>query len=156
MRVDGVADVRRIGAHLDGQRNLRDQVAGMHADDGAADDAMGFLVEDQLGEAFAAADADRAAAVAVNVSLQQAIRDDDAGAYHRQSRELHAALTRPSRMYRLLHMLEAEEVDMDNMQLLNDGVKVGLTAFASVMGVLALLYFFVRILQKFDVDDKGK
>ena len=45
---------------------------------------------------------------------------------------------------------------MDNMQLLNDGVKVGLTAFASVMGVLALLYFFVRILKKFDVDDKGK
>lgn len=45
---------------------------------------------------------------------------------------------------------------MDNMQLLNDGVKVGLTAFASVMGVLALLYVFVRILQKFDVDDKGK
>jgi DNA-binding GntR family transcriptional regulator len=54
-----------------------------------------------------ASDADRAAAVAVNIRLEQAIRDDDAGAYHRQSRELHTALTRPSRMYRLLHMLEA-------------------------------------------------
>ena len=43
---------------------------------------------------------------------------------------------------------------MDNMQLLNDGVTVGLTAFASVMGVLALLYVFVLMLQKFDVDEK--
>ena len=43
---------------------------------------------------------------------------------------------------------------MDNMQLLNDGVEVGLTAFASVMGVLALLYVFVLMLQKFDVDEK--
>jgi len=61
-----------------------------------------------LGVAVAnATDADRAAAVAVNIRLQQAIHDDDAGAYHRQSRELHAALTRPSRMHRLLHMLEA-------------------------------------------------
>lgn len=54
-----------------------------------------------------ASDTDRAAAVAVNHLLQQAIADDDAVAYHRQSRNFHAALTRPSRMYRLLHMLEA-------------------------------------------------
>lgn len=54
-----------------------------------------------------ASDTDRAAAVAVNHLLQQAIADDDAAAYHRQSRNFHAALTRPSRMHRLLHMLEA-------------------------------------------------
>lgn len=53
-----------------------------------------------------ATDTDRAAAVAVNHLLEQAIADDDAAAYHRQSRQFHAALTRPSRMHRLLHMLE--------------------------------------------------
>lgn len=45
---------------------------------------------------------------------------------------------------------------MDNMQLLNDGAKVGLTAFVSVMGVLGMLYVFVRILLKFDVDETKK
>ncbi|MCV7283946.1 GntR family transcriptional regulator [Mycolicibacterium wolinskyi] len=54
-----------------------------------------------------ASDADRAAAIEVNRLLEQAIADDDAVAYHRQSRQFHAALTRPSRMHRLLHMLEA-------------------------------------------------
>jgi DNA-binding GntR family transcriptional regulator len=54
-----------------------------------------------------ASDTDRAAAAAVNFRLEQAIRDDDAVGYHRQSREFHAALTRPSRMHRLQHMLEA-------------------------------------------------
>jgi DNA-binding GntR family transcriptional regulator len=53
-----------------------------------------------------ASDTDRAAAVAVNHLLEQAIRDDDAVVYHQQSRQFHAALTRPSRMHRLLHMLE--------------------------------------------------
>lgn len=42
---------------------------------------------------------------------------------------------------------------MDNMQLLKDGTKVGLTAFTSVMGVLGMLYVFVRILLKFDADE---
>jgi DNA-binding GntR family transcriptional regulator len=50
---------------------------------------------------------DRAAVIAVNDVLQQAIRDDDPVTYHRQSRQFHVALTRPSRMHRLLHMLEA-------------------------------------------------
>ena len=54
-----------------------------------------------------ATDDDRAAVVAVNDVLQQAIRDDDPVTYHRQSREFHLALTRPSRMHRLLHMLES-------------------------------------------------
>ena len=54
-----------------------------------------------------ATDDDRAAVISANDVLQQAIRDDDPVAYHRQSRSFHLALTRPSRMYRLLHMLEA-------------------------------------------------
>jgi DNA-binding GntR family transcriptional regulator len=54
-----------------------------------------------------ATDEDRAAVVAANGVLQQAIRDEDPATYHRQSRSFHLALTRPSRMYRLLHMLEA-------------------------------------------------
>ncbi|WP_454198944.1 GntR family transcriptional regulator [Nocardia sp. Marseille-Q1738] len=49
---------------------------------------------------------DRAELLEVNASLEQAIRDDDPAAYHRRSRTFHVALTRPSRMLRLLHMLE--------------------------------------------------
>ena len=60
MRVDGVADVADLAAHLDRQRDLGDQVARVHADDAAADDAVRGLVEQQLGEALGAADADRA------------------------------------------------------------------------------------------------
>src|SRR5207342_402200 len=37
MRVDGVADVLDLAAHLNGEADLADQVAGMHADDAAAD-----------------------------------------------------------------------------------------------------------------------
>jgi DNA-binding GntR family transcriptional regulator len=54
-----------------------------------------------------ATDEDRVDIVAVHDVLQQAISDDDPVTYHRQSREFHLALTRPSRMYRLLHMLES-------------------------------------------------
>ncbi|WP_158166966.1 GntR family transcriptional regulator [Mycolicibacterium smegmatis] len=53
-----------------------------------------------------ATEADRDAAIAANAVLEQAIADDDAATYHRESRQFHAALTRPSRMHRLLHMLE--------------------------------------------------
>ncbi|TGD83949.1 GntR family transcriptional regulator [Mycolicibacterium sp. CH28] len=59
------------------------------------------------GAAANATDADRAAIVAANDLLQQAIDDDDPLTYHRQSRHFHLALTRPSRMFRLLHMLES-------------------------------------------------
>lgn len=71
-----------------------------------------YIVRASLEQAALAAatanadDADRAAADGANTALQQAIRDDDAVAYHRQSRHFHLALTRPSRMHRLLHMLE--------------------------------------------------
>lgn len=54
-----------------------------------------------------ATDTDRAAAVIANQRLEQALQDGDAAAYHRGSRRFHAALTGPSRMHRLLHMLEA-------------------------------------------------
>lgn len=54
-----------------------------------------------------ATNADRAAIVAANDLLQQAIDNDDPLTYHRQSRHFHLALTRPSRMFRLLHMLES-------------------------------------------------
>jgi hypothetical protein len=40
VRVDGLADVHLVGAHLDGQRHLADHVAGVRADDAAAQDAV--------------------------------------------------------------------------------------------------------------------
>ena len=36
MRVGGFADIDRVGAHLDGQRNLTDHVASVGADHAAA------------------------------------------------------------------------------------------------------------------------
>ncbi|QIS11243.1 GntR family transcriptional regulator [Nocardia arthritidis] len=54
-----------------------------------------------------ATEADRAELRRVNSLLEQAIRDDDPMTYHRQSRNFHVALTKPSRMFRLLHMLES-------------------------------------------------
>lgn len=54
-----------------------------------------------------ATDDDHANAKAANDVLQQAIRDNDPATFHRHSRYFHIALTRPSRMHRLLHMLEA-------------------------------------------------
>ncbi len=59
--MNGVADVFGFRTHLDRQADLGQQVTGVHADDRTADDAVGFFVEDQLGEALGAADADRAA-----------------------------------------------------------------------------------------------
>ena len=38
MRMDRLADVDLVGAHLDGQRDLADHVAGVRADDAAAQD----------------------------------------------------------------------------------------------------------------------
>ncbi|MBF6213426.1 GntR family transcriptional regulator [Nocardia puris] len=54
-----------------------------------------------------ATEADRAELLAVNAKLEEALRDDDPVAYQRMSRKFHVALTRPSRMFRLLHMLES-------------------------------------------------
>ncbi|MEV0080227.1 GntR family transcriptional regulator [Nocardia neocaledoniensis] len=72
-----------------------------------------YIVRDTLETASLAAaaanadDAERAHLLAVNELLERAILDDDPAAYQRQSRSFHVALTRPSRMFRLLHMLEA-------------------------------------------------
>lgn len=57
--------------------------------------------------ALNASAADRATLIEVNALLEQAIRDDDPVAYHRESRNFHVALTKPSRLFRLLHMLES-------------------------------------------------
>lgn len=71
-----------------------------------------YVVRDTLETASLAAAARNAGAedveklLAVNAELEAAIRDDDPVAYHRRSRHFHVALTRPSRMHRLLHMLE--------------------------------------------------
>ncbi|MGA9870021.1 MAG: GntR family transcriptional regulator [Rhodococcus sp. (in: high G+C Gram-positive bacteria)] len=54
-----------------------------------------------------ATDEDRAGAVEANRLLEQSIAADNPRDYHRRSREFHMALTRPSRMKRLVHMLEA-------------------------------------------------
>ncbi|MGE2737038.1 GntR family transcriptional regulator [Mycolicibacterium vaccae] len=53
-----------------------------------------------------ASEDDREVAVAVNTALGQAVADDDALTFHRQSRNFHMALARPCGMHRLLHMLE--------------------------------------------------
>ena len=60
VRVDGLADVHRVGAHFDGQGDLANHVARVGAHDAAAQNlavAMGFgrVVEQQLGVALVAA-----------------------------------------------------------------------------------------------------
>jgi DNA-binding GntR family transcriptional regulator len=42
-----------------------------------------------------------------SAALEVAVRQDDPQTYHRQSRRFHIGLTRPSRMLRLMHMLES-------------------------------------------------
>ncbi len=54
-----------------------------------------------------ATDAERALLSEVHDTLEQALKFDDAQAYHRHSRRFHLALSRPSRMLRLVHMLES-------------------------------------------------
>jgi DNA-binding GntR family transcriptional regulator len=71
-----------------------------------------YLVRESLESAALAAavrsatEEDRRQAVSINDLLAQAIQENDAVAYHRQSRHFHMALARPSGMHRLLHMLE--------------------------------------------------
>ena len=59
--VDGEADVGGVGPHLDGEAGLGDQLAGIGADDAAAQDAVGGLVEQKLGRALVAAERQGAA-----------------------------------------------------------------------------------------------
>lgn len=51
--------------------------------------------------------ADHELARASHERLEQAVTENDPVAYHRESRVFHMALTVPSRMHRLLHMLES-------------------------------------------------
>ena len=55
-------DVLRVAAHLDRERGLGDQVAGVRADDAGAEHAARRLVEQQLREAVRAAERQRAGA----------------------------------------------------------------------------------------------
>jgi DNA-binding GntR family transcriptional regulator len=72
-----------------------------------------YLVRETLESAALAAavelatDGDRAHVVEINRLLEVAVREDDSQTYHRLSREFHVGLTRPSRMLRLMHMLES-------------------------------------------------
>ncbi|MCV7225876.1 GntR family transcriptional regulator [Mycolicibacterium komossense] len=54
-----------------------------------------------------ASDADREHVAEVNRLLEKAVQENDSQTYHRQSRHFHLGLTRPSRMHRLVHMLES-------------------------------------------------
>src|SRR5437868_9394753 len=62
VRVDGAADVLGVGAHLDGEADLRDQVARVQPDDPPSDHAPVRLVVEQLDESFVAAVRDRPSA----------------------------------------------------------------------------------------------
>lgn len=88
----------------------------------------------------AADEADRRQLLDINGALEQALKFDDAQAYHRQSREFHMALSRPSRMLRLVHMLESAwnitepvqlmvHVGLEKRALLHDDHQLMLAAF---------------------------
>jgi len=72
-----------------------------------------YIVRETLESAAMAAavlnatDHDRTYLSEVHETLEQALKFDDAQAYHRYSRLFHMALSRPSRMLRLVHMLES-------------------------------------------------
>lgn len=71
-----------------------------------------YLVRETLESAAMAAAvhkataADRAHLTETHENMAQALKFDDAQAYHRYSRQFHMALSRPSRMLRLVRMLE--------------------------------------------------
>ncbi len=56
MRMHRERDVGRIGAHLDRERHLRDQVAGIGPHDPAAEQAMRRRIEQQLRQALVTAE----------------------------------------------------------------------------------------------------
>jgi DNA-binding GntR family transcriptional regulator len=105
-----------------------------------------YLVRETLESAAMAAavlhatDADRAQLSEVHHTLEQALKFDDAQAYHRHSRQFHMALSRPSRMLRLVHMLESAwnitepvqlmvHVEQNQRAVLHDDHRVMLAAF---------------------------
>jgi DNA-binding GntR family transcriptional regulator len=105
-----------------------------------------YIVRETLESAAMAAavvnatDADRDHLAEVHHTLEQTLKFDDAQAYHRQSRQFHMALSRPSRMLRLVHMLESAwnitepvqlmvHVEPGQRTLLHDDHRLMLTAF---------------------------
>jgi DNA-binding GntR family transcriptional regulator len=72
-----------------------------------------YIVRETLESAALAAavelatDADRAHVIEINELLEMTVRQDDPQSYHRESRRFHIGLTSPSRMLRLMHMLES-------------------------------------------------
>ena len=60
--MNGFGDVDGVCAHFYCEAHLTNQVTRVGADDTAADDAVRFVVEDQLGEAFIATVGDGATA----------------------------------------------------------------------------------------------
>src|SRR3989304_6414685 len=62
MGMNAKADVLHVGAHFQRQHQFGDQLAGGHADDAGAEDALGRLVVEQLGHTFIAADRQGSAA----------------------------------------------------------------------------------------------
>jgi DNA-binding GntR family transcriptional regulator len=105
-----------------------------------------YLVRETLESAAMAAavlhatDADRTHLSEVHHTLEQALKFDDAQAYHRYSRRFHMALSRPSRMLRLVHMLESAwnitepvqlmvHVEQSQRAILHDDHRVMLVAF---------------------------
>ncbi|MGB3482526.1 MAG: GntR family transcriptional regulator [Mycobacterium sp.] len=83
-----------------------------------------YLVRETLESAAMAAavlgatDQDRTHLADVHHTLEQAVKFDDAQAYHRHSRQFHLALSRPSRMLRLVHMLESSWNITEPVQLM--------------------------------------
>jgi DNA-binding GntR family transcriptional regulator len=105
-----------------------------------------YLVRETLESAAMAAavihatDAERAHLSEVHETVGQALKFDDAQAYHRHSRQFHMALSRPSRMLRLVHMLESAwnitepvqlmvHVEQQQRTLLHEDHRVMLSAF---------------------------
>lgn len=105
-----------------------------------------YLVRETLESAAMAAavqnatDADRTHLSDVHHALEQALKFDDAQAYHRHSRQFHMALSRPSRMLRLVHMLESAwnitepvqlmvHVEQNQRAVLHDDHRIMLVAF---------------------------
>lgn len=72
-----------------------------------------YIVRETLESAALAAavtsatDADREHVTDVHRLLERAVQSDDRQTYHRQSRHFHLGLARPSRMHRLVYMLES-------------------------------------------------
>jgi hypothetical protein len=80
VQVDGLADVHRIRAHFDGERNFANHGADMGADDATAQYlavavGLGGIIEQQLGEAFVATVGNGAAR---GRPVEQALLDLDA------------------------------------------------------------------------------